>query len=103
MVRTYGGVKITDVEWDQMAGELDAVAVTTLSLEQFTGADCTGTDGALDRVLATSSISTANGQIIVVVDKQTLRKTDDFTTNGNDITFLIKIFNTQKIDLFYLT
>ena len=101
MVRTYGGVKITDVEWDQMAGELAAAAITQ-NLEQFTGANCSGPEGA-NRVLTTTGVSGANGEIIVTVDRQTLRKTDDYTISGENITFLVSIFDTQKIDIFYLT
>lgn len=69
--------------------------------ESFVGADCTGSDGDSNRVL-TTSISNAIGKIIIFADGQFLRETNDYTTSGNDITFLIKIWDTHKIDVQYL-
>ncbi len=69
--------------------------------ESFVGSDCNGTDGQTNRVL-TTSISNAIGEITLFVDGTFLRKTDEYTTSGNDITILIKIWDIQKIDLRYV-
>jgi len=75
----------------------------TQTLEQFSGSDCSGSDGDANRVLTTSGVSGASGEIIIGVDGQIIRKTDKFTVSGDDVTFLIKIFDSSKIDIFYIT
>jgi len=72
-----------------------------MTLEQFVGSDCSGNSGETARVLTTSAISSANGEIIVIVDKAHMRKTDDYTTSGEAITFLVKIFDAHEIDVLY--
>jgi len=74
-----------------------------LKREGFNGSDCTGSDGDTNRVLTTSNVSGALGEIMIFIDTQYLRKTDDYTVSGNDITFLIKVWDTQKIDVHYIT
>lgn len=75
---------------------------SSIQLEQFAGSDCTESDGAANRVLTTAGVSGASGEIIVIADKQTLRKTDDYTISGNDITFIVRVFDSQKIDIHYI-
>ena len=70
--------------------------------EQFLGLDCTGSDGDPNRVLTTVGVSTAKGSITVFSDGQFLRETTDYTLSGNDITFLINLWDANKIDVRYL-
>ena len=72
--------------------------LTNLVLEQFTGINCTGSDGDTGRVLETAAL---NGEPIVMVDKFTLRKTDDFTISSLNITFIREIWNSNEIDVYY--
>lgn len=72
------------------------------TLEQFMGSNCTGSDGGVNRVLTTSDISSALGETIIVVDGQFLRKTNQFSVSTDDITFLINIWDEQKIDIIYI-
>lgn len=39
---------------------------------------------------------------IVFVDSQNLRKNSDYTISGNNITFAIRIFDEQRIDINYI-
>lgn len=70
--------------------------------ESFAGSDCTGSDGDANRVLTTSELSKALGDEIIFADGQFLRETTDYTTSGDDITFLIKIWDSHKLDVKYL-
>ena len=70
--------------------------------ENFVGSDCFGSDGDTNRILTTFRVDNAKGEILLFVDGTFLRKTDEYTTSGNDITLLIKIWNEQKIDVRYI-
>ena len=70
--------------------------------ESFVGSDCSGSDGDTNRVLTTSRINGALGEIILFVDGTFLRKTDEYTVSGNDITIKIMIWDEQKIDVRYM-
>jgi len=78
------------------------VITTGMVSESFTGSDCTGSDGDLNRVLTTSDVTSAIGTIIVAADKQFLRETIDYTYSGNDITFLFKLWDSMKLEVRYL-
>jgi len=71
------------------------------TLEQFVGSDCSGSDGDANRVLTASTVTSALGEIMVVADHQVLRKTDDYTISGNDITLLIKVWDEMKLEVIY--
>ena len=72
------------------------------TLEKFDGNDCSGSSGAVNRVLTTSSASSARGEIQVIVGGRMLRKTDDYTVSGNDITFIKPVFNQHLIEVWYV-
>jgi len=74
----------------------------SVSLEQFTGASATGTSGDTSRVLTTTGASGASGEVTIYLDGQHLRKTDDYSIVGNDITFAVKLFDSQEIDVVYI-
>jgi len=85
------------IKWvyNPMEDTLDATnkGFTDGANTNYTGVDCTGGDGVLNRTLST------NGVKLVVVDNQFLHPTVDYTTSGNTITFLNQIFNTQNITI----
>ena len=81
---------------------LKKISGAQITGESFAGSDCSGSDGNTSRVLTTVGASTAIGEITLFVDGAFLRETDDYTLSGNDITILIKIWDTQKIDVRYL-
>jgi len=81
---------------------LQPVFGVEMALEQFTGANASGSDGDTNRVLAATNVTQAKGEITVTLDKQTLRKTDDYTVSGNNITFLSRLLDRHKIDVRYI-
>ena len=70
--------------------------------ESFLGSDCTGNDGDLNRVLTTANIDSRLGDLIVASDGNLLKEGDNYTISGNDITFLIKVWDERKIELRYI-
>lgn len=75
--------------------------------ESYTGTNCTGSDGAANRVLtlANTSLSTTE---LVYLDGTLLVNGTNYTINhktaSSTITFLVSVFNTQTIDVeYYLT
>jgi len=83
-------------------GNSAGAAKASVTTEQFTGADCSVTGDLINRVLTTAAITSASGDIDVIVDRQILRETTDYTVSGLDITFLGRIRDSQKIDIKYL-
>jgi len=81
---------------------LDKSSFPKITVEQFNGSDCSGSDSQENRILTTSSAENAIGEIMVFVDGLMWRKTDNWTISGNDITLKRKIWNNQKIDIYYL-
>ena len=71
--------------------------------EAFLGSDATLTDGVVNRVLTTASVSSAIGAIVVYVAAQFYRLTLDYTISGDDITFLGEIFDESSINVVYAT
>ena len=71
-------------------------------LLQYTGASCSGNDGEANRSLVATGITSAKGEIEIIVDRQVLRKTDDYTITDSTVTFSILVWNDQKIDVRYL-
>jgi len=61
----------------------------------YDGSDCSGVDGALNRLLTHNKSMLSNS--LVVVGRAVLHETEDYTTAANVITFLINIDNTDKI------
>ena len=68
----------------------------------FTGSQCTGSDGDGGRQLIVTGAS-ALTSALVIVDTYTLNSISDFTFSGNVITFLNAIFDTQKITVYLYT
>jgi hypothetical protein len=68
-----------------------------LSSVNYTGTDCTGSDGATNRVL------TQANALIITVGQNTLQPITDYTISGNDITFLVNIYNDMKITIWFNT
>ena len=81
---------------------LQKITGSEMAGESFVGSDCDGSDGDTDRVLTTSGVSGALGEITLFVDGAFLRKTDEYTVSGNNITIKIKIWDSQKIDVRYI-
>ena len=75
-------VQIQTVASTSYSGQLSVTAVT--------GADCSGFDGEVDRQI------TAAGAVFIVVDSQFLHPSQ-YAIVGNVITFLINIWDEQKI------
>ncbi len=63
--------------------------------DNFLGSDCTGSNPSKNRTL---SVSNGIGQVFV--DRRMLRPTDDYTTSGTTITFLISVDDRHKITVF---
>lgn len=66
---------------------------SSLGSTNYTGSDCTGSSGSKNRTLDVSS-GTPN---IVVLERQVLHPTSDYTLSGSVITFLVKVYNTMRI------
>lgn len=73
-----------------------------MTTEQFAGSDCSGSNGQSNRVLTTSGVEDALGEVQVVVGGRVLRKTDDYTVSGNDITFVKPMYDLHKIEVWYV-
>lgn len=84
----------TTIIWgfNPFTGNLDKTSVTTITPTNFTGANCTGIDGDINRVLASGVTP-----LFVFLDGQFCHPTNDYSISGTDITFLIEIFNSQLI------
>lgn len=65
----------------------------SLSSTNYTGTNCTGADGDINRTLSTSGVT------MIIVDGMHLHPTVDYTTSSNTITFLNQIFNEQRITI----
>lgn len=72
--------------------------------ETFAGSDCSGSDGAVNRVLTLSNTSTSANEL-VTVDGMVYRITDDYTVShlaaDTTVTFAGKIWDSQKIEVRY--
>ena len=81
-------------------------SVPTENFENKAGSDCTGTDGATNRMLTLTNASLSSNEV-VVHDRSTLHPTQDYTPNhlsaSSTITFLNNVWNDQKIRVRYLT
>ena len=74
---------------------LRKVNYSGITSDNFAGSDCTGTDKATNRTL-----SVPNGISQVFIDRRMLRPTDDYTTSGTTITFLVPVDDRNKITIF---
>lgn len=72
----------------------------SLKLEQHLGSESSGVNGAANRVLTLTN--TTVGVFLIFVDNQMLSQNFGFTISGQDVTFLINLYNKQLIDLFYV-
>jgi len=76
----------------------------SMATEYKTGADCTGSDGDASRVLTLANTSTSS-QEIVTVDGTVLRKDTHYTIShlaaSSTVTFTVKIYDTQNIEVRY--
>lgn len=76
--------------------------------ENYTGLNCSGTDGQKNRILtlANNSLTVDNG-LLVVVSNLTLHPSIDYTIShlltGSTITFLNNLWNEQNITIHYNT
>lgn len=62
---------------------------------EFTGADCTGSNGVVNRTLTLEKETGIDTE--VKVNKATLIKDSEYTASGKVLTFLVKIYNTNVI------
>lgn len=62
------------------------------------GSDCSGTDSATNRVL--THTTKVWDSVMILVQGRTLHPTDEFTISGNDITFLVNIFDADIIHIY---
>ena len=83
-----------DYSFNPFTGNLDETF--TLGKVQFTGNDCTGIDGDTNRVL-----NTGVNPIQIFSDGMFIPENIDCMVSGNLVTFLISIFDSQKITVFY--
>jgi hypothetical protein len=67
---------------------------------KYTGADCSLTDGDVNRVL---TVAAGKTPILIVVDTAVLSEDDDWTVSGQDITFLVPIYDSQKIQVWRIS
>ena len=79
------------VEGDIYANGTNKVC-TSIPREKKLGSDCSLTDGDVNRVLAVTGTP-----FIIVVDGTVLSETDDWTFGAPDVTFLVPIYDSQKI------
>lgn len=83
-----------------------AVTGTTPSPEHKLGSDCSGNNGAEDRVLTLANSKLSSSEF-VSLDGNILRLTTHYTINhlsGNStITFLVKVWDDQPIVVLYFT
>lgn len=80
-----------------MTLQANAAISATLSIEQFDGSECTGSDGDANRTLTLSSLSSVS---FVAVDTSLLQRTNHYTVSGSVITFLNRVFDAQKITVY---
>lgn len=67
------------------------------------GSDCTGTDGALNRVLTLSNARPTN-ELLVIVQGRILMETQEYTVvhqSGTTITFLVNMDDADYIETIY--
>lgn len=93
--------------YDILVCEMVAVikAGNVLTSSSFTrdrknGSDCTGQDGATNRVLALSA--TPNFIISVEVQGRVLHNTNEYTLSGANLTFLGNIDNSDVIEVIFI-
>jgi|GEM_PF-1866644 len=77
----------------------------TPRFESFTGDDCTGTNGAKNRILTLSNDDPVNEMMLLIVDGSVLMYNIDFTLDegSSSITFLNNVWDDQAITVDYLT
>ena len=82
----------------------DLPAGITPQSEYKLGSNCSGSDGAANRVLTLANTSTSSEER-VYLDGVRLKQTTDYTPNhlsaSSTITFIVKVWNTQKIEVDY--
>lgn len=81
---------------------MDKASFPQLTPESFTGSDCSGSNGASNRILTTSDAEDALGEVMVIVGGRVLTLTTDYTVSGNDITFLKPVYNQHVIVIWYV-
>lgn len=65
-----------------------------LTSTNFTGSNAGGSDGDTGRILATGVTP-----ILVVLEREFLHPLIDFTISGSNVTFLVNLFNFQRITI----
>ena len=76
------------------------------TVERKLGSDCTGSDGDANRVLTLAN-TTTSAKEMVFLDGVCLKAGTDYTANhlaaSSTITFLLKVWDTQHIEVLYFT
>ena len=62
----------------------------------FNGSDCTGSNGDANRTLATGV-----SPFSIVMERETLHLTSDYTISGSTVTFLVNVFDVARIEVVY--
>ena len=75
-------------------------ATVSFTAQSFVGSDCSGSDGAKNRVLTLSATPTAI--VTVIVSNAALMRTVDYTPSGASITFLNELDNDQTGEVLYV-
>jgi len=78
--------------------DLTSVLQKTITSENLQSSDATGSDGATNRVLTATSTP-----LFVVLERQFLHPTTDFTVSGSNITFLVPLFNVARVTVWGTT
>lgn len=66
----------------------------SLTRIRYTGTDCTGSDGDTSRTLTTT-----NTPLLIIYGGSVLSEDDHFTISGNEITFIIPVYNEEIIQV----
>ena len=96
MVRKVVGVKITDVEWDQM---VDEQPQNSLVIDSFSGSALTGADGATGRV---ASLTNTLGTMIYVALGRQLLMPSEYSVTGVSLTINVNVDDTSRVSVAYL-
>lgn len=78
-------------------------ALLTATKNTIRGSDCSGSDGTTNRTYTISATSLVSNSVKVLINGTGAHYTADWTISGSTITFLNVVYNTDYIDIDYLT
>ena len=68
----------------------------TFNVENFSGSDCTGSDGAKNR---TVDLANTPSEQVVFLNGLQLKETSQYTISGDTVTFLVDVWDDMNISV----